>query len=123
MPKKLFTVKFNYSIPTKELNKIMPVVAPEFSKIPGCIWKIWLMNEDHREAGGVYLFESGMSLERYLGSDLFISVKENPTFSNFQTNIFSVVEDASTITGAPLLQKYAHHELHEAFPRNRMAIY
>ena len=82
----------------------MPVAAPKFSKIPGCCWKIWLINEDHKEAGGVYLFESAMDLERYLRSDLFASVVNNPAFSNLQTNTFGVVEAVSVLTGAPLVK-------------------
>ena len=82
------------------LKKIMPVAVPEFSEIPGCIWKIWLINEDHKEAGGVYLFKSATELELFLNSDLFESVTQNPYFSNLQTNIFGVVEEASVITGA-----------------------
>ena len=68
MTKKVLTVKFNYSMPTEELKKIMAAVAPKFSEIPGCCWKIWLINEDHKEAGGVYLFESATELEQYLKS-------------------------------------------------------
>lgn len=82
----------------------MPAVAPEFSEIPGCSWKIWLINEDQKEAGGVYLFVSAAELEQYLKSDLFASVVNNPAFSNLQTNTFDVVEAASVITGAPLMK-------------------
>lgn len=82
----------------------MPEVAPKFSKIPGCCWKIWLINEDHKEAGGVYLFESATELEQYLKSDLYASVVNNPVFSNMQTDTFSVVEAVSVITGAPLMK-------------------
>jgi hypothetical protein len=99
---KVLTTKFNYSMPSEELNKIMPAVAPKFSEIPGCCWKIWLINEDHKEAGGVYLFESATELEQYLNSNLFASVANNPAFSNLQTNTFGVSEAASVITGAPL---------------------
>jgi len=102
--KKIFTTKFNYSIPTEELKKIMPAVAPKFSGIPGCIWKIWLINENNKEAGGVYLFESATELEQFLNSKLFASVANNPDFSNLQTNTFDVAETASIITGAPLTQ-------------------
>jgi Putative mono-oxygenase ydhR len=102
MTKRVLTVKFNYSIPTEELKKIMPAVAPKYSDIPGCCWKIWLINEDHKEAGGVYLFESATELEQYLNSDLFALVANNPAFSNLQTNTFGVLESASVITGAPL---------------------
>jgi hypothetical protein len=102
--KKVFTTKFNYSMPTEELKKIMPAVAPGFSTIPGCCWKIWLINEDRKEAGGVYLFESAKELEQYLNSDLFASVENNPAFSNLQTNAFGVEGSASVITGAPLMK-------------------
>jgi hypothetical protein len=102
--KKILTTKFNYSMPTEEFKKIMPAVAPKFSEIPGCCWKIWLINEDHKEAGGVYLFESDMELEQFLNSKLFASVVNNPAFSNLQTNTFDVAEAASVLTGAPLMK-------------------
>jgi len=104
MTKKVFTTKFNYSMPAEELKKIMPAVAPKFSEIPGCIWKIWLINEDRKEAGGVYLFESATELEQFLNSNLFASVANNPAFSNLQTNTFGVAEVASVITDAPLMK-------------------
>ena len=102
MTKKVFTTKFNYSMPTEELKKIMPAAAPKFSEIPGCCWKIWLINEDRKEAGGVYLFESAEELEQFRHSNLFASVANNPAFSNLQTNTFGVAEAASVITNAPM---------------------
>ena len=80
----------------------MPAVAPKFSEIPGCCWKIWIINEDHKEAGGVYLFESATELEQYLNSNLFASVANNPAFSHLQTSTFDISELASSITRAPL---------------------
>ena len=91
-------------MPSEELNKIMPAVAPKFLEIPGCSWKIWLIDEDHKEAGGVYLFESDTELEQFLNSNLFASVANNPAFSNLQTNTFGISEAASVITGAPLMK-------------------
>jgi Putative mono-oxygenase ydhR len=102
MKKKILTTKFNYSIPTEEIKKIMPEVAPEFSEVPGCSWKIWLINEDHKTAGGVYLFESATELDQFLDSDLAASVMNNPALSNFEVNIFGIEEKASLITDAPL---------------------
>ena len=102
MSKRVLTVKFNYSIPTEELKTRMAAVAPKYSDIPGCHWKMWVINEDRKEGGGVYLFESATNLERYLNSNLFAAVLNNPVYSNLQTNTFGVLEDASIITGAPL---------------------
>jgi hypothetical protein len=108
--KKIFTTKFNYNIPTEELRIIMPAVAPKFSEIPGCYWKIWLTNEDEKTAGGVYLFESNVKLEEFLNSKLFASVVNNPAFSNFETNTFDVEEKASEITVAPLMRRMFNND-------------
>jgi hypothetical protein len=102
MKKRALTVKFNYSIPTEELKIRMYAVAPKYSDIPGCCWKMWLIDEDHHEAGGIYLFESAAELEQYLNSALFALVANNPAFSNLKTNTSGVLEAASLITGAPL---------------------
>ena len=110
MTQKVFTTKFNYSMPTEELKKIMPAVAFKFSDIPGCSWKIWLMNEDQKEAGGVYLFDSARALEQFLNSPLFASIANNPAFSNLETNAFGVAEAPSLITDAPLTKKAPFNE-------------
>jgi hypothetical protein len=103
MAKKILITKFNYSMSTGEFKKILPLVAPEFSKIPGCSWKIWLLNEDNKEAGGIYLFESATDLDQFLESNLFMSVRKNKAFTNLQTNISGIAEEASVITGGPLM--------------------
>jgi len=88
MTKKVFTNKVQLQYAIRGTEKNNAAVAPGFSKIPGCIWKVWVINEDHKEAGGVYLFESATELEKYLNSNLFASVANNPAFSNLQTNTF-----------------------------------
>jgi hypothetical protein len=104
MKKKVLTTRFNYSMPTTEFKKMMPIVAPQFSAIPGCCWKIWLINEIQKEAGGVYLFESATELEQFLNSNLLVSVTSHPALSNFEAYTFGVEEEASLITGAPLMK-------------------
>lgn len=103
MTKKVFTAKYNYSMPTEEFKKITSSVAPEFLKLPGLYWKIWLINEDRKEAGGVYMFESATDLEQFLNSKLFAALTDNPAFHNLQTNTFDVAEAASVITGVRLM--------------------
>jgi len=103
MTRKVFTAKYNYSMPTEEFKKISSSVATKFLKIPGLHWKIWLMNEDRKEAGGVYLFESARDLEEFLNSHLFAALRENPAFSNLQINTFDVAEATTVITGARLM--------------------
>lgn len=102
MTKKVVTIKFNYNIPAEKLKTIMSVAAPEYSDIPGCCWKVWLINEDHKEAGSIYLFESATESDQYLSSNLYALVVNNPAFSNLQTHTLGVLETAGIITGVPL---------------------
>jgi Putative mono-oxygenase ydhR len=101
--KKVLSVKYNYNMPTEEFKKITSSVAPHFSEIPGLCWKIWLLNEDRKEAGGVYLFESAPEMEQFLNSKLFAALGNNPAITNVHTNTFGVAEALSVITGAPLI--------------------
>ncbi len=101
--KKVLTVKYNYSMPTEDFKKITSSIAPQFSEIPGLCWKIWLINEDRKEAGGVYLFESAPDLEQFLNSKQLAGLRNNPAISNVQTNTFGVAEAPSVITNAPLM--------------------
>jgi hypothetical protein len=119
-PKKILTTKFNYNIPSEELRKIMPSVAPKFSEIPGCYWKIWLISDEQKTAGGVYLFESATKLEEFLKSKLFASVKNNPAFSNLETNAFDVEQAASEITVAPLMKRMFNND-YLPFPWSKAA--
>ncbi|MES2851239.1 MAG: YdhR family protein [Bacteroidota bacterium] len=104
MTQQVFITKFNYSLATEALKKMLPSVAPEFANIPGCQWKIWLVDEARKEAGGVYLFDDPEALEHFKRSKLFVSVLSNPAFSNFETRTSAIAEKASAITDAPLRQ-------------------
>lgn len=50
----------------KEMNETYQDLAKSIAEYPGVIWKIWTVNEQTQEAGGIYLFEDQESLTRYL---------------------------------------------------------
>jgi len=43
----------NSNLPVSEYQKMAQSVAPVFLDVPGLKWKIWLLNPDTREAGGI----------------------------------------------------------------------
>ena len=110
--KMVLTVKYNYSMPTEEFKKITSSIAAQFSEIPGLCWKIWLIKEDRKEAGGVYLFESTEALEQFMNGPLFERLANNPAYSNLQINTFSVAEAPSLITDAPLAKSVYRSQFH-----------
>jgi hypothetical protein len=102
MTQKILITKFNYNLPHAEFRSLLHAVAGDFAAVPGCIWKIWLIDEEKSEGGAVYLFENNDALETFKASPLVQSVISHPALSNFDFRITDIVTEPSIITKAPL---------------------
>jgi hypothetical protein len=60
------------------------------------------MNEQEKEAGGIYLFESEEAAHAYVSGPIVAALKASPAVSNISAKMFSVLGDHSAITRAPL---------------------
>jgi hypothetical protein len=78
MPQKILITKFNYKLPHNEFRDMLSSVAGEFAKVPGCQWKIWLIDEEMKEGGAVYLFNNEEALEDFKASDLVQGILSHP---------------------------------------------
>jgi hypothetical protein len=77
-------------------------LAEPFAAVPGCRWRIWLVNEVEREAGGVYNFEAAASQAGLLAGPLMAGVRAHPAISDFSVKRFDVVEEATRLTRGPI---------------------
>jgi hypothetical protein len=102
MTQKILITKFNYNLPHAEFRSLLNSVAGEFVTVPGCEWKIWLIDEEKNEGGAVYLFNNNDALETFKESPLVQSVLSHPALSNFDFRITDIVTQPSIITRAPL---------------------
>lgn len=102
MTQKILITKFNYSLPHTELRELLLAVAGDFAKVPGCHWKIWLIDEEKEEGGAVYLFNSQEALEVFKASPLVQSVLSHPALSNFDFRETDIVKEPGLITKAPV---------------------
>lgn len=73
--------------------------ADPIAQTPGLRWKVWLLNESTREAGGIYLFENDAALQEFLKGPIAAEVRQDPTASFKQ---FDVPLQLSKVTRAPL---------------------
>ena len=105
MDQKILITKFNYNLPHSEFRDLLSSVAGEFAKVPGCQWKIWLIDEEKKEGGAVYLFNSEKALEEFKASPLVQGVLSHPALSNFDFRETDIVKNASMVTNAPLMQE------------------
>lgn len=100
MTQKILITKFNYSLPHAEFRDLLLSVAGEFAKVPGCEWKIWLIDEEKREGGAVYLFSSQEALSQFKESTLVQSVLSHPALSNFDFRENDIIREPGMITRA-----------------------
>lgn len=104
MSQKILITKFNYNLPAQEFKNLLSSVAGEFAKVPGCQWKIWLIDEEKKEGGAVYLFRDHEALETFKASPLVASVLSHPALSNFDFRETDIVKEPSEMTKAPLVE-------------------
>ena len=77
-------------------------MAQQIAKVNGLLWKVWLMNEAERTAGGIYLFKDDESLQSYLKGEIIAASKSNPAVSDFEVKIFAPMPELTKITRGPV---------------------
>jgi len=80
----------------KEENQ--PYAEP-IAQTPGLRWKVWLVNEETKEAGGIYLFESDAALQGFLNGPIGAELESDPTASLKE---FDIPMELSAVTRAPI---------------------
>ena len=102
MPQQIIQTNFHFDLPIGDFKSAASSVATQFDQISGLQWKIWLFNEERKEAGGIYLFVNKNAVTNFKNSDLFYGVATNPAFHSFSVKQFEVLEAPSLLTHAPL---------------------
>jgi hypothetical protein len=70
--------------------------------VPGLVWKVWLMNENSHEAGGIYLFENEDSLQVFLDGPIIAGLQEEPRLTDLSIKPFNVLEKLTAETRGPI---------------------
>lgn len=73
--------------------------AQPIADVPGLRWKVWTINEDRGEAGGVYLFEDRASLQAFLDGEMIAEMKADPSLT---IKTFDVLDELTAITRGPV---------------------
>ena len=50
----ILQVNFNFKVSAGEYLEAVAPLADDVVKVPGLQWKVWMMNEAHSEASGIY---------------------------------------------------------------------
>ena len=99
---RILQLNFKFSVSPSEYADAVKPLADDFVKLSGLRWKIWLLNDKEREAGGHYLFDDQASVDSFLNSELAQGVMNHPALSEFSAKQFDVMEDLTQKTRGPL---------------------
>lgn len=77
-------------------------LAESINDEPGFRWKLWTESRDTAEAGGIYLFESYDTAQRYLRKHT--ERLEGFGITDIRSKIFEINDVLSAINHAPLTQ-------------------
>jgi hypothetical protein len=103
--KKILQINFKFKISRPELEKAFLQIAPRFGPsgdVKGLIWKIWIVNEAEKSAGGIYLFKDEASVETYLKGEIVAGLKSNPAVSDVEVKVFDILSEHTKITRGPV---------------------
>ncbi len=102
MSEKLLQLNFKFNVSMAEYEQAASSLADKFAAVSGLRWKIWIINEAEKEAGGIYLFNDEASVKALLEGPLAAQVTSHPALSDFSVKQFDVMEDVTAITRGPV---------------------
>lgn len=108
MSQKILQINFTFSgISRSELEQAWLPEAQPISETPGLRWKVWLMNEEAHECGGVYLFDDEAAVQGFLNGPIVAATKDAPILSNASVKIFDMMAEHTAITRGPVGERLA----------------
>ncbi len=102
MSQKILQINFKFTTSAADYKKLVAPFADPIAAVSGLSWKVWLLNEQNHEAGGVYLFRDEASANAYLNGEIVMGLKKQPTLKDISAKVFDVVEDMSKKTRGPI---------------------
>ena len=95
-------INFKLNIPAGAYASNSREVVEAIAAVSGLRWKIWILNEEEKEAGGIYFFDTDQALNDYLSGPLVAGMKNHPAFANVTVKRFQVIEELTSITRGPV---------------------
>ncbi len=101
-PYTVLHLRFKLRVPADVFLARCREAAAIIASAEGLIWKIWVLQPEEFEIGGIYLFASRETAQAYLHHPVIQSVRSNPAVVSIQSQLWDVESSLSALTRAPL---------------------
>jgi hypothetical protein len=102
MAEQILQINFALNVTPAEYRAFAAGVADTVAQVPGLRWKVWFLDENAREAGGIYLFEDERTLNDYLSGDIVKTVRTHPALRSATFKHAPVMADVTAVTRGPI---------------------
>ncbi len=102
MSKRILQINFKFTLSRQELDAMVADRAEAIAAVAGLQWKIWLVNDEEHESGGLYLFTDEENLDNYINGPLINGLKNSPAISDISIKKFASLETVTAITRGPV---------------------
>ncbi len=99
---KLVQINYRYDRTRPEQEKAALQSAQVIANVKGIIWKVWIVNDAEKTAGGIYLFEDEASAQAYLNGPIISAMKSMPIIGNFEAKVFDIMPEPTRVTHGPV---------------------
>ena len=102
-------LRFKLRVPPDLLLAQSREAATIIASVEGLIWKIWVLQEEEFEMGGIYLFANRETAEAYLKHPVIQAICSNPAVVSSHSQLWDVESSLSALTRAPLQGFFAQY--------------
>ncbi len=98
---RVLQINLRFDCPPSQLASIFGDVVGAIAATPGLRWKIWLLNDETREAGGIYAFDDDAAIDAYLGGPIGTQMRGLPHLLDVAVKRFDTIPALNPVTRAP----------------------
>jgi hypothetical protein len=103
MEARILQINFTLAeIGTADYDAACRSFSEPIAAVTGLCWKVWLLNEAERRAGGIYLFDDERALRAYADGPIVAQIRSAPFVRDLEAREFAVMPEHSAVTRAPL---------------------
>lgn len=99
---RILQINFKYSVARADYEQAVAAMADPIARVTGMRWKVWILNEKEREAGGIYAFDSEANANAYLQGPIVAQIAAHPALSQFSIKQFDVMPAVTEVTRGPV---------------------
>jgi len=98
----ILQISFKLNVPANEYASGCQTVVQAIAAVSGLHWKIWILNEQEKEAGGIYFFDTEQSLSDYLSGPIVAQLRQHPALTDVIVKRFDVMQELTSATRGPV---------------------